>query len=650
MNKKIANGRTSFVILAFAFVVALYPACSGDTPVGSDESKRFKDRICFEFSGHLHTVSLTSIPGSAKAVAAADGLAYVALASGAGGLRIVDTSDPQSPVLRGAAGDPDAAYDVTLAGGLAYVAFGGEGVAIVDGGDPDQPVIVGRIHTPGGAQGVVVSDTVAFVADDVIGLMLFDVGDPAAPDPMGVDNTPGRAVDVALSGALAYVADELAGLRIVNVADPEAPWLVNTVPMPDAGYSVVVDGTAGYAYVAAGSGLQVVDISTPGGETIAGSIETPGWARDVAIDGDFAFVAAGVPGLRVIDISDPGNPSEVNHVASSISTYGVSVTGDHLFVAESNGGLRVLDIANPLPVPVLATMPVDPGETVVHLDAESGTVFGAGQGTGLFGVRLGDSELVDQGSVQLPADVADLVVQDGLVYVAYDPTGTEIFDNGGGTGSFTSIGSIAYGGRIEKMAVADSVVYYATGGTVFGVFELGSGVATNLVLTGGRTTAVGVIGDFAYVASENRQMHKVDVTDPGTPHVMGTLIIAGSGEEVLVGGDYVYVVTSSNFSGAADGVEIYYAQYPGSLVRVTFVGVSYEPVSAALVGSTLYVAIGEAGVEVIDVSDPANPVRIGSISSVNDVRDVAVTGGAVFAADGSAGLFVTPAQECLSTP
>jgi hypothetical protein len=644
MNKIFASRRISLAILSLALLAAVHTACSEDAPVGSDGTSPLKDRPCFDFADHLHTASLTSTPGNANAVVAADGLAYVA--DGVEGLRVVDTSDPRSPVLRGGLTEADAAWDVALAHGYAYVTFGSAGLAVVDCGDPDTPVVVGRVDTPGGARGLAVLDSIAYVADDVIGLMLFNVGDPSAPDPMGVDNTPGRAVDVAVSGALAYVADEIAGLRVVSVSDPDAPWLVNTVSLTDAGLGVALAGD--HAYVAAGyAGLQIVDISTPGQEAIVGSFDTSRRAMSVAIDGDFAFIAAEWAGMLVVDISDPEDPIEVNHVAPSVRTVGVSLDGGQAFVAELSGGFRVVEVPSPLPAPVLATMPTVLDETITHLDLdeESGIVYGAGHGTGLFGVRLGSSEFLHQGSRTLPADVGDLVVQDGLAYVAYDHGGAAIFDVSDPR-YLTGVGSIPIAGRLVSMAVADSVVYFATGTSLFGVFELGNNNATTVALVSGQTTAVGLNGDFAYVASGNRQMHTVNIADPGAPVNTGVVVIEGSGEQVLVDGDYTYVITSANFSGAENGVAVYDSQYEAFVLPVTFMGLQREPVSAALSGSILYVAIGVAGVEAFDVADPANPVLLGSITSVNEALDVTVTGGAVIVADGSSGMFVTPAQAC----
>ncbi len=50
--------------------------------------------------------------------------------------------------------------------------------------------------------------------------------------------------------------------------------------------------------------------------SILGSVDTPGFARDVAVSGAVAYVAAEFTGLQVIDVSDPQNPAILGSVAT----------------------------------------------------------------------------------------------------------------------------------------------------------------------------------------------------------------------------------------------------------------------------------------------------------------------------------------------
>ncbi len=640
------------IISGISVAVTLFAACASDSPVELDGPTPLKDRPCFDFADHLHTVALLDMSGTANSVAVWGSMAY--LATGESGLQVVDVGSPSAPVLKGSVNMTGTAWDVDVADGVVCVAFGSSGLVVIDAGDPDRPIIIGRAPTPGQARGIAVSDTVVYVADDVVGLMLFDLADPRAPIPMGVENSAGRAVDVAVSGTLVYVADELVGLRVVNASDPWSPWLANVVTMPAAARGVAV--ADGFAYVATSeAGLQTVDVSTLGAEAIVDSLGTPGIAVAVALDGHTVYVADGASGTVVGDVEIPDSPVVINHIAAGGTAVGVTHENGFLYVAEGSDGLRIVDAVNPLPPPVLASLNPSGVEAVTHVDAETATSFGVGTATGLFGARLQNSVMTLAGSVQLSFDdVTDLVVRDQLVYLAAGLGGIHIYDVSS-PGAVTHIGTVPFVGNVEALAVEDSLVYFVTDGPIFGIHRLGESVSTTLSILGAEGTAVGVNGDIVYVLSTNRGMHMVNASDPTAPTVIGAFTVEGSGVKVLQGNNYTYFVTSNRFPGAENGVAVYDTQYPTiKPQRVSFVrfsdGLFYKPVDAALSGGILYVALGRGGVQVIDVSDPMNPVRIGEVASAAMSTGVAAAAGIVFIADDVGGLITVPADECMPSP
>ena len=104
---------------------------------------------------------------------------------------------------------------------------------------------------------------------------------------VGSCDTPSEAYGVAVSGDYAYVADVYSGLQVIDIGTPGSPEIVGSIDTPGYAWGVAVSGD--YAYVADySSGLQVIDISTPGSPVIVGSIDTPGRARGVAVSGDYA--------------------------------------------------------------------------------------------------------------------------------------------------------------------------------------------------------------------------------------------------------------------------------------------------------------------------------------------------------------------------
>jgi hypothetical protein len=108
-----------------------------------------------------------------------------------------------------------------------------------------------------------------------------------------------------------------------------------------------VDAVGTYAYVASGAGLIVFDVSDPANPAIAGSLDTPGTARDVFVEGNYAFVADNEAGLQIIDITDPANPDSVGNYTytTADSARGVFVSGNTAYVAYGGSGLVIVNVA-----------------------------------------------------------------------------------------------------------------------------------------------------------------------------------------------------------------------------------------------------------------------------------------------------------------
>jgi hypothetical protein len=80
---------------------------------------------------------------------------------------------------------------------------------------------------------------------------------------------------------------------------------------------------------------------------LIGSCDTPGWASDVALNGDYAYVADYAAGLRIISVADPAHPVEVGHCHTPAEAFDVAVNGDYAYVAADTAGLRVISVADP---------------------------------------------------------------------------------------------------------------------------------------------------------------------------------------------------------------------------------------------------------------------------------------------------------------
>lgn len=127
------------------------------------------------------------------------------------------------------------------------------------------------------------------------------------------------------------------------------------------------------------TGLHAIDISNPVSPVRVCNCDTSSYALDIAISGNYAYVANGHNGLQVIDISNPANPAKVGNYNTGGYSVGVAVSGNYVYVATMENGLVVCHVDMTPPVDVTindAKKQVD--NTRVNLSEAVITAFGDG--------------------------------------------------------------------------------------------------------------------------------------------------------------------------------------------------------------------------------------------------------------------------------
>jgi hypothetical protein len=104
------------------------------------------------------------------------------------------------------------------------------------------------------------------------------------------------------------------------------------------------------------SEVQLVDVSSPVAPFLTGRAVLPGFAADVRIVGNRAYVATEEGGVQVVDITDPNHPSALSPLSNSSGAEALAVSGSTLFVAAGGGGLMIYDLSNPNSPQQVATL------------------------------------------------------------------------------------------------------------------------------------------------------------------------------------------------------------------------------------------------------------------------------------------------------
>ncbi|NGX42794.1 MAG: hypothetical protein K940chlam7_01082, partial [Chlamydiae bacterium] len=235
------------------------------------------------------------------------------------------------------------------------------------------------------------------------------------------------------------------------------PQLVGTYDTPGQVHEVAVSGN--YAYVADwASGLLIIDVSNVANPTLAGSYDTPGGALGVALSGNYAYVADYTAGLQIIDVANVANPTLAGSYVTPNAAWGVTISGRYAYVADQAFGLQIIDVAN-VANPTLA------------------------------------------GSYDTPGEARGVAVSGNYAYVADYTAGLQIID-------------VA---NVANPTLAGSYV------------------------TPGRARGVAISGSYAYVADDQSGLQIIDVSNVTNPTFAGSYNTPAYARGVAISGNYVYV-------------------------------------------------------------------------------------------------------------
>ena len=563
--------------------------------------------------------------------------------------------------LSGMMPDVGSVSDVIASSGIAYLASDPFGLVVVDVSDPNAPFVVGSQYPAGPANQVAVTGTIAVATGTPRGTDIIDISDPTRP--VVASSVAGSSGDVAINGRYAYVAAQ-GDLQVVDLAVPWNAVVVGTVVTPSIAYGVAVSGTKAVVSDAF-AGLHVLDISNPASPRIAGSVSLGGFAGKVAIAGNTALVAnSNLGGVQIVDISNAASPRLLTTVSTG-SAPNVTVSGSIAYVSANGNGLYIIDISNPASPVVLATY----GAPASACAVSDGIAYLA---QGSLGVHLVDvsNPAAPRGLFTLTnKSASNQVAVTGTIAVATGtPRGTDIIDISDPTRPVVA-SSVA--GSSGDVAINGRYAYVAAQGDLQ-VVDLAvpwNAVVVGTVVTPSIAYGVAVSGTKAVVSDAFAGLHVLDISNPASPRIAGSVSLGGFAGKVAIAGNTALVANSN--LGGVQIVDISNAASPrllttvstGSAPNVTVSGsIAYvsangnglyiidisnpaspvvlatygAPASACAVSDGIaYLAQGSLGVHLVDVSNPAAPRGVATYKTVGSCSDVTVIPGYVIAADGT---------------
>lgn len=383
----------------------------------------------------------------------------------------------------------------------------------------------------------------------------------------------------------------------------------------DGVYDIAVQGD--YAYLAClRDGFRIVNISDIHAPFDMGRIELSS-IRTIAVKGNYVYLGGdAVDGIHIVDVSDPANPFIAGTVLTGTAAHEILIKGNRMLAASSEYDYSIVDITDPLNAVVLGSAPRTYGAEA--LDIENDVLYLAARYDGVIAI---DVSVLDQpvvlGSYQ-PSHgnwANGVAVKDGYAYVACGWSGMEVIDLS----------------TMQRVAAIDTLVYAYGTQIVDGVLYMNYGdpdcpLAIIDIQDPLNPQTLGIyyppvdlwnftiIDNMAYVADANHGIRMVDITDRTNPIEVARYNRYGENLEVKVIGNLAYVRESIDF-------KIFDISDPRRPLELGYTESQWGFSDFDIIGTTAYlVASGYECLYAVDISDPRNPQVIATYTGDTDVH------------------------------
>jgi len=499
------------------------------------------------------------------------------------GLNIIDISNPEIAEIIGYVETSDDCFDVYVEGTTAYVADEEDGLQIIDVSDPTTPAIINSVDTDGQALSVCISGDYAYIADYDYGVSVIDISDHMTASVVHQISTASDAFYVVVRGNYLYVGTD-DDFEVWDISTPTAATNVNTISLSDP-FTIHLDGD--YAYVADGSygGMAVIDISSPGLESVVKVVDTPGntcdvftqngyaylidyrtalhvidvdplaqadiinttrtinRASSVTVSGEYAYVSNGRHILYILDIAPPGAAEIINTVESNGYCYDVEIYQNYAYVAAQSGGMEIVDISDPYNAQIVNT--ITGLNNPYALDIYNNYLYACEMSVGIQIMDLILPTAPNQVNTVLTTLPLAVHADGNYACVADATTGIKIIDiTDPSTGGV--VGSCNTDGSAQGIFIYNGYAYVSDwdeGVAVVDIAPPGSASVTDKLALPGDTYAVVVKYGYAFVANTNDNLVIVDIDPPGTLELVATFDTIGSGADVVVEDGYAYLAS-----------------------------------------------------------------------------------------------------------
>ncbi|MBN2441024.1 MAG: hypothetical protein JXJ04_06750 [Spirochaetales bacterium] len=273
---------------------------------------------------------------------------YAILADNIRGIRIIDVSDPATPVISGTI-QTECAHNIVINNTIGYLADGDGGVKVIDLSNPANASVITEIPTTDPAIDLVIQDNILYVTENYYYLTLIDISNPYQPETisrvlrfMTEAYRAQSSNSLAVTGNYAYTAVPYyaSGFHIIDVSDPLSPEVLGEIMGDDTEELIIKDNVL---YQAGGQSTVILTLfdvqSDPAAPVVLGTLPKSiptNLATSLFLDTGYTLIGSR-EGVLVADTTDPAAPVLLDTLTLEYHDIrDMATTDTHLFIVNGS--------------------------------------------------------------------------------------------------------------------------------------------------------------------------------------------------------------------------------------------------------------------------------------------------------------------------
>ena len=272
---------------------------------------------------------------------------------------------------------------------------------------------------------------------------------------------------------------------------------------------------------------------------LVGQYDTSGYASDVVVVGNYAYIADNIGGLCIVDISDPSDPTIEGILATGESLNSVTVRDNYAYAtASAFKGFFIFDISKPSnPIKIGENRSIDAKDVVV-----SGNYAYLAGYSGLYVVDISNpSNPTKVGEYTVLGHAHSVFILGNYAYVTDFHNGLYIIDISNPFNPI-KVGQYTGGEFFRSVVVSGNYAYVATTGSyglcVLDVSDKSNPIRINQYPEGAHDLKVS--GDYAYIITSGG-LHVIDMSQ-SPPVEIGRY--NAPLHDLTLSGNYAYITSS----------------------------------------------------------------------------------------------------------